>query len=80
RVLDTRAESVRNSFDWVVARAVTPVDVLRLPVSEHFALLMSESDLPKLSNPLSVTKFPWGNNRVLAMFHVEHDRIDQTNG
>ena len=80
RVIDTRAEDVSGQFDWVVDRAVSPADVLRLPLASNYAILMSEPDLAKLPRPVSVTKYPWGNNRVLAMFHVEHDRIDQTSG
>jgi len=80
RILDSRAEEIRERFDWVVSRAVSPAEVLRLPIAPNFALLMSETDLSGLPNPISITKYPWGNKRVLAMFHVEHDRIDQTSG
>lgn len=71
RVIDDRAESVQERFDWVIARAVAPRDVLGLPIAENFAILMSE-DLTGLQGPLSVSKLPGGNQRVLAMFHVKH--------
>ena len=85
-VVAERAESLKSRYDWVVSRAVRPAEILGLPISSRFALLMGESDLGGLPKPQFVTKSPWGNKRILAMFHVEHDRqlehdrIDQADG
>jgi 16S rRNA G527 N7-methylase RsmG len=70
-----RAEGLGDSFDWVVARAVAPAEIFNLGLAGRVALLMTEADLPGLLLPEAVHKLPWGNQRVLAMFHVEHDRI-----
>jgi 16S rRNA (guanine(527)-N(7))-methyltransferase RsmG len=72
RVVAKRAEAVPETFDFVVSRAVRPAEVLGLRLSRNFAILMSETDLPDLPPPTSVTKLPWGKSRVLGMFHVEH--------
>ncbi len=39
RVLPMRAEDVKESFDWVVSRAVRPEDVLKLKLASNFALM-----------------------------------------
>ncbi len=67
RVVARRAEDIREGFDWVISRAVTPSEVLKLKISDSFALLIGENDASSLtgtSEPL-----PWGNQRVL--FHVK---------
>ncbi|MFM2124867.1 MAG: rRNA ((527)-N(7))-methyltransferase RsmG [Acidobacteriota bacterium] len=61
-VFSGRAEDLATRFDWVVARAVTPEDVLRLPISDHFALLVGPEDSERLGGrPL-----PWGKGRFVA--------------
>ena len=77
-VVPEAASEISGGYDWVVARAVRPQEVLSLTISKNFAILMSERELIDLPPPISVAKTPWGDHRVLAMFHVEHDRIDQT--
>lgn len=80
-VISDRAENVKMAYDWVVSRAVSPEEVLRLGIAQNFALLTTQSNLLHLPNPVSVENLPFGDQRVLAMFHVEHrDRIDQTCG
>jgi len=69
KVLGERGEVVRDSFDWVVSRAVDPDDVLRLMLAPRFALLIGESDASTLSGGRET--LPWGERRVL--FHVERD-------
>ena len=76
KVVPERAETLRTKYDWIVARAVRPEEVLSLINSNNFALLISEPELATLPRPTSVAKTPWGDNRLVAMFHVEHDRID----
>lgn len=77
RVLTERAETSEWRGDWMVARAVKPLDVLRLPLAPWAALLISSSDLPHLRAPESTVKIPWSTNRVIATFHVEHGKIDK---
>ena len=74
-VVATRAESLPPSYDWIVSRAVRPLDVLRLVSAPNFALLLTDSELVDLPEPASVMRVPWGDHRVLAMFHVKHDKI-----
>lgn len=57
-----RAEDLRESFDWVVSRAIRPEDVLKLTVCRQFALLVGPEEAGKLGGfPL-----PWGQGRYLA--------------
>ena len=39
RVLAMRAEDVKEKFDWIVSRAVSPADVLKLDLAPNIALL-----------------------------------------
>ncbi len=68
KVIAKRAEDIQEHFDWLISRAVSPADVLRLNISEQSALLIAEEDAVKLSG--EALPIPWGNHRVL--FHVEH--------
>ena len=67
RVISQRAEEVRDTFDWLVARAVTPSDVLKLRLSNNVALLVGANDALNLAG--DTAPMPWGDRRVL--FHVE---------
>jgi len=61
-VIAGRAQDLTGPFDWVVSRAVTPGEVLALPISTHFAVLVGPEDSQKLGGfPL-----PWGEGRNLA--------------
>jgi 16S rRNA G527 N7-methylase RsmG len=73
RVSADRAESAVGDWDWVVARAVRPNDVLRFGLAERQALLVSAVDLRDLPTPDTVLQMPWGSERVLATFHVKQD-------
>jgi 16S rRNA (guanine527-N7)-methyltransferase len=67
RVVGKRAEDIRDTFDWLVSRAVAPSEILKLALSKNLALLIGENDaagLNGLAQPV-----PWGEQRVL--FHVE---------
>lgn len=61
-VFSGRSEDLKTRFDWVVSRAVTPGDVLRLPISDHFALLVGPEDAQELGG----SPLPWGQGRFVA--------------
>ena len=54
RVLAQRAETVTDSYDWTISRAVRPDDVLKLRLSPHVAVLGTEGE-----------SLPWGDKRAL---------------
>jgi len=62
-VFSGRAEDLKKSFDWIVSRAVTPADVLKLKSASRFLLLIGAEDTAKLGGG---TKMPWGPNRFLV--------------
>jgi len=66
-VITDRAENLQPDFDWVVSRAVTPSDVLKLKLANNFAALVGTDDISKFDSEQAV---PWGTGRHLA-FHVE---------
>jgi 16S rRNA G527 N7-methylase RsmG len=73
RVISDRAELIEaRQWDWLVSRAVRPGEVLGLGLARRSALLMSSNNLKDLPQPGLVFNVPWGANRILAMFHVEH--------
>ena len=59
RVLAERAEDLAGTYDWMISRAVTPEDVLKLKLASNVAVLGTEGE-----------KLPWGENRNL--FHEKH--------
>lgn len=59
KVIASRAEDVRGSYDWVVSRAVNPEEVLALRLAADAAILGSKGK-----------RLPWGFER--GLFHVEH--------
>jgi 16S rRNA (guanine527-N7)-methyltransferase len=67
RVIARRAEECDPGYDWMVARAVRPADVLCLRLAPKGALLVSAKDSIGSSKPI-----PWGVDRIVTMFHVEH--------
>jgi 16S rRNA (guanine(527)-N(7))-methyltransferase RsmG len=62
KVFAGRAQDLQGTFDWIVSRAVTPSEVLELPNSQHFAVLVGPEDSAKLGGFL----LPWGEGRNLA--------------
>jgi len=64
RVLALGAEVCNERFDWVVARAVPPKEVLALGLAPSAALLISDKDAPAEAD---VVKVPWGEHRVLSV-------------
>jgi 16S rRNA (guanine527-N7)-methyltransferase len=67
RVLSMRAENIGDTFDWLISRAVSPSDILRLSLSDNVALLIGEQDTASLDGIAQAV--PWGDRRVL--FHVK---------
>jgi 16S rRNA (guanine527-N7)-methyltransferase len=63
-VLAVRIEDCLERFDWVVARAVTPSEVLSSGLAPNFALLVSPQDAPPGAE---VTKIPWGRDRAASV-------------
>jgi 16S rRNA (guanine(527)-N(7))-methyltransferase RsmG len=72
-VSSSRAASASGDWDWVIARAVRPQDVLALRIAPNVALLMSRADLQGLPEPQQIFQVPWGEQRVVTMFHVKLD-------
>lgn len=75
-VQSIRAQLVSQRFDWMVARAVDPTELTKIPLAPRMALLMSSSDLDRMPAPARVIPLPGTQTRVIAMFHVKHDKID----
>lgn len=75
-VIADRAEGGKASADWLVARAVRPNLVLSLRLTPAVALLTTTSDLEVVPEPFDVVRVPWGKDRIIAMFHVKHAKID----
>lgn len=71
-----RAEEIPESFDWLVARAVSPARVLSLRIAPSVALLLSSASLSALPNPVQVIPLPGTRQRIVALFHVEHAKIN----
>jgi 16S rRNA (guanine(527)-N(7))-methyltransferase RsmG len=67
RIASKRAEDVTEGFDWVISRAVTPADVLKLTLAKNTSLLIGENDALQLTGDRVFV--PWGDHRVV--FHVE---------
>jgi 16S rRNA (guanine(527)-N(7))-methyltransferase RsmG len=67
-VVTERAENLRSEYDWLVSRAVSSAEIVKLKLANHLALLVgSESVLEfKTRDPI-----PWGHDRYLV-FHVKH--------
>jgi 16S rRNA (guanine(527)-N(7))-methyltransferase RsmG len=71
-VIAERAESIQDTYDWMMSRAVRPSEVLALRLAPKGAVLMAAADLELLEyKPYKVKEIPWGTGRVLAMFHTK---------
>jgi len=66
-VRSSRAEDLDGAFDWLVARAVAPPDILKLDLAPNIGLLVGVDDAEQTQG--IVRTIPWGNRRVL--FHVK---------
>jgi 16S rRNA G527 N7-methylase RsmG len=67
-VIAKRAEECKPSYNWVVSRAVSAGEVLKMGLAPKAALLVSEQDA---LTAFEVQRVPWGDRRVVGMFHVE---------
>jgi 16S rRNA (guanine527-N7)-methyltransferase len=67
RVVTDRAENLQAGYDWLISRAVSPVDVLKLKLANNLALLVGGEAIQSFDRRVSV---PWGTDRFLG-FHVE---------
>lgn len=66
-VVTDRAENLETKYDWLVSRAVSPDDVLKLKLANNLALLVGGDEVPGFERRESM---PWGHGRFLT-FHVE---------
>jgi 16S rRNA (guanine527-N7)-methyltransferase len=71
-VIASRADAVRERYDWVVSRAVDSEGILRLRLAPRYALLIGMEDAAGI-NTTEVVQLPWGRNRAVAIVEVEDD-------
>jgi 16S rRNA (guanine(527)-N(7))-methyltransferase RsmG len=62
-VFASRAEDYPGEVDWIVSRAVSQDDVLRLPYGKNRALLAGGTDAATLG---SAQRLPWGKDRFIV--------------
>jgi len=76
-ILCKRAEDVVGPFDWIVSRAVSPGEVLKIArkLAADLALL---GDLAGYQPAPRVIAVPWAQHRNLLTFHVKHASIRKT--
>jgi 16S rRNA (guanine527-N7)-methyltransferase len=70
RVLAVRAEEITkigDSYGWVVSRAVTPSNVLKLGLAPNAAILMSLADSKGAER---IIQIPWSTQRVIGVYNV----------
>lgn len=72
RVVDQRAESLKNHYDWMVARAVRASEIIRLTLAPKIALLVGRGEAAKLDSIFS-TNTPWGHHRALV--HLQSSAV-----
>jgi len=68
KVVTERAENIKDEFDWLISRAVTPSDVFKLHLANNLAMLVGAEDAAAFGNS---ELLPWGEKRYLV-FHVKH--------
>lgn len=66
-VVTDRAENLKPEFDWLVSRAVSPDEVLKLKLANNLALLVGSEAVLRFDRRELI---PWGCGRFLT-FHVE---------
>ena len=67
-VVTDRAENLKPDFDWLVSRAVSSTDVVKLRLANKLALLVGSDEVPGYDRREPI---PWGTGRYLV-FHVKH--------
>jgi len=75
-VVAQRAEACQQTYDMTIARAVRPDQVLLYNLAPEVGLLMTAEDAVRSPGVTNIQRLPWGVNRVIGMFHVEHNRAD----
>jgi len=79
-VVARRAEDLDTSFDWIVARAVNPQDVVVLfpRLGRKIGLMMSSNSFPELQRSKHVAwsepiRLPWGDQRICILGQVPRE-------
>jgi 16S rRNA (guanine527-N7)-methyltransferase len=67
-VVTDRAENLETHYDWLISRAVSPKDLLKLKLANNLALLMGSEEIPGCDRREPIH---WGTGRYLV-FHVKH--------
>ena len=67
KVVTDRAENLKDEFDWLVSRAVTPRDILKFHLANNLAMLVGADDAAVFRNS---ELLPWGEKRYVV-FHVK---------
>lgn len=67
KVVTDRAENIEDEFDWLISRAVSPSDVLKLKLANNLAMLVGADDAAAFQNS---ELLPWGEKRHVV-FHVK---------
>ena len=70
KVLAQRAEDCRCDYDWMIARAVRPEQVLTYRLAPNASILMSGRDATELEGASRLLKLPWGEDRAIVTFQV----------
>lgn len=68
KVVTDRAENLGADYDWLVSRAVSAGDILKLQLTNNFALLVGSEEA---ANCESRILLPWETSRYVV-FHVKH--------
>lgn len=71
KVVTDRAENLKEGFDWLVSRAVSPRSISKLQLSNNLAMLVGTGEASMFDNS---ELLPWGENRHLV-FHVKRPVI-----
>ncbi len=81
-VLAQRAEELDTRYDWLVSRAVNPVQLVSLAptLASSVALMVGEDDIPALLETphvewSSFLRLPWGKRRLILSGHVPRGTI-----
>lgn len=66
-VIWKRAQAIEGRYDFAIARAVDPEEVLQLKLSSGVALLVSRSDAERLRGPGTIYPLPWDQDRAVLV-------------
>jgi 16S rRNA (guanine527-N7)-methyltransferase len=66
-VLPVRAQAITDRiYDWLIARAVDPSELLDLRLASRYALLLGRTDAERIVGA-ELIPLPWGEQRVLLL-------------